>query len=66
MYNDLSDTADDIYNSMDPPTPSLKNQAKTNTQIQNAAQFQQAMNNFDDDDNGGYYGGGCFHGNCKV
>lgn len=64
MYDKVADTADDIYNNMDPPTASL--QPKSNTEIHNAQQFQQAMNNFNDDDDGGYYGGGCFHGNCTI
>jgi len=64
MFNDVSDSADDIYNSMDPPTATLAKQAQA--VVQNAQQFKQAMNTFDDDSDGGYYGGGCFHGNSTI
>lgn len=30
MYNDVADSADDIYNSMEPPTASLAGQKKQN------------------------------------
>lgn len=63
MFTDLADKADDVYNSMDPPTASLKHRVQSAAQIANAAQFAAKMNNFDDDDNDcGYYGGGCFAG----
>lgn len=62
MFNDVADTADDIYNSMDPPKPSLNIAQPV---VQNAVQFAAKMNTFDDDD-GGYYGGGCFAGSNTV
>ena len=62
MFNTISDAADDIYNSMDPPKPSLVPQ----TVVQNAQQFAAKMNNFDDDSDHGYYGGGCFAGSNQI
>jgi len=67
MFNDLADTADDVYNNMDPPYASLAPQSAQ--QVQNTATFAAKMNNFDDNDScggGGYYGGGCFAGNSSI
>lgn len=70
MYNELADAADDIYNSMDPPKPSLQPKKEVANvpaaPIQNAQQFAAQMNNFNDNDSDRYYGGGCFAGNNLI
>ena len=69
LFNDVADRADDIYNSMDPPTPSraddVQNKPNAPAIPQNAQEFAQVYNNNDDDQ---YYGGGggCFSGDSLI
>ena len=71
LFNDFADTADDIYNNMPPPVPSVKGkekeaamkkeeEAKT-SEAQN--DFAQAYNNVESAIGGG---GGCFTGDSLV
>lgn len=72
MFNEIADTADDIYNTMDPPTPSLAKTiaAPTIAAPTTAADFAAKMNNNNDNKSNssyGYYGGGgCFSGNNTI
>ena len=63
LFNQVADAADDIYNNMDPPQPSLKpqqNRATTNVvQVQTKEEFADYYNN-------SYCGGGCFVGDNLI